>query len=222
MLMHRLRHTRACHVGRVANFALISMLSLGLAGCFTSDHPLIAANTSDQPLPAGAKFTEALNCASVNLACDNETGYRPAAAGSIQIEGGQYVLHFDPGSNPALSLPAAQGANKLSVLFKSIGQDLYIAQLDGGPQPSADGAYEPPRYLYSLIRKQGDYVYIYKYMCEENGDLKYVKAGQLKAITVSLGVAICQPSSLNGLAAVMRDRLANGAPPSERLELKPR
>ena len=66
----------------------------------------------------------------------------------------------------------------------------------------------------------GDYVYIYKYMCEENGDVKYVKSGLLKSITTSFGVAICQPSDLHGLAEVFQDRLANGLEPSERLELK--
>jgi hypothetical protein len=211
-------HPRSCRFRRVAGFATISMLGLGLAGCFTSKEPLIAAGASDHPLAAGTRFTEAVNCASVSLGCDSRIGYRPIATGSVTIEGGQYILHYDPGSNIAFSLPAARGANKLGLMFKSIGQDLYIAQLDDGPQQAGEEAL--PRYLYELIRMQGGNLYVYKYMCEENGDLGYVKSGQLDAVTTKLGVAVCRASSLEGLAAVFRARLANGAPPSERLQLK--
>ncbi|HVI04675.1 MAG TPA: hypothetical protein VM711_01095 [Sphingomicrobium sp.] len=205
---------------QLSKFVLILVFGVGLAGCFTSYDPLIAANASDHPLAVGARFTDALNCASVSFGCDSRNGYRPISSGSIEMERGQYVLHFDPGSNLALSLPAAQGANKPGLLFKSIGRGLYVTQLDGGPQDATGGDGAPPRYLYALVRMQGDYLYIYKYMCEENGDVKYVKSGLLKSITSSFGMAICQPSDLRGLAEVFRDRLANGLAPSERLELK--
>ena len=214
-------HLRAYGVRRIGTFGVIAILGLGLAGCFTANEPLITASASDHPLAAGAKFTEAVNCASVAIGCDSQTGYRPIGAGSVEMEDGHYVLHYDPGSNIAFSLPAARGKNKVSVLFKNIGQDLYIAQLDGGPQESAKGQDTPQRYLYELVRKQRGDLYTYNYMCEENGDLNYVKSGQLKAITSMFGVAICQPSTLDGLAAVFRARLANGAPPSERLQLRP-
>ena len=122
--------------------------------------------------------------------------------------------------NAAFSLPAAQGAKGLTVLFKSIGQDLYIAQLDSGPPDEAVGGDALPRYLYELVRMERSNLYIYKYMCEENGDLKYVKSGLLKSVTSVIGSAVCRPSDLHGLAKVFRARLANGRPPSERLELK--
>ena len=210
----------ACAVVQLSKFVLILALGVGLAGCFTSYDPLIAANASDHPLAVGTKFTDALNCASVSFGCDSPNGYRPLSTGSIEMERGQYVLHFDPGSNLALSLPAAQGANKPGLLFKSIGRDLYVTQLDAGPQDAAAGKGASPRYLYALVRMEGDYLYIYKYMCEENGDVKYVKSGLLKSITSSFGVAICQPTDLRGLAEIFQDRLANGLAPSERLELR--
>jgi hypothetical protein len=77
-----------------------------------------------------------------------------------------------------------------------------------------------PRYLYELVRMEGGNLYIYKYMCEENGDQKYVKSALLKSVTSTLGSAICRPSNLRGLAKIFRARLANGFPPSERLEFK--
>lgn len=217
--MRTLHYRRACLIKHGACFGLISAIALGLAGCFASNDPLIAANASDHPLVAGAKFTEAINCA-VNAGCDSPADYRPIASGSIGIERGQYVLHYDPGSNVAFSLPATQGANGPSALFKSIGRDLYIAQLDGGSFDATAGQDAPPRYFYELVRTQGDYLYIYKFACEENGDLKYVKSALLQSVRSSLGGAICQASDLHGLAAVFRARLANGLSPSERLELK--
>ena len=207
-------------IGRARKYVLVSVLALWLSGCFAGDNPLIAPNVSDHPLVAGTRFTDATNCASMSIGCDGQTGYKPIAVGSIEIEGGQYVLHFDPGSNIAFSLPAAQGAKGPSVLFKSIGQDLYIAQLDSGPPDAAVGGDALPRYLYELVKMEGGNLYIYKYMCEENGDLRYVKSGLLKSITSVIGSAVCRPSDLNGLAEVFRARLANGLPPSERLELK--
>lgn len=218
--MRTLRYPGASLIGRVANFTLISALCFGVAGCFAGDDPLIAANASDHPLAAGTQFTEATNCAAMNLGCDGQTGYRPIANGSIEMDGGQYVLRFDPGSNTAFSFPAAQGANGPTVLFKSIGEDLYIAQLDSGPPDAAVGGDALPRYLYELVRMEGSNLYIYKYMCEENGDLKYVKSGLLKSVTSVIGSAVCRPSDLHGLADVFRARLANGLPPSERLEIK--
>jgi len=214
--MRVLHHSSGLRLRRFGALAVISILGLGLAGCFASDEPLITASASDHPLPAGARFSEAMNCASVDLGCDSQSGYRTIATGSVALEDGQYVLNYDPGSNVAFLLP--KGANKISVLFKNIGQDLYIAQLDGGAEEAGDDA--PRRYLYELARMQGGDLYIYEYTCEANGDLKYVKSGQLKAITTSLGVAVCHASNLDGLAAVFRGRLTNGAPPSERLQLK--
>lgn len=219
--MRMSHHLRAYWVRRISALGVIAILGLGLASCFSANEPLITAGASDHPLTPGAKFTEAVNCASVALGCDSQIGYRPIGGGSVEMEDGHYVLHYDPNSNVAFSLPAAQGKNKVSVLFKSIGQDLYIAQLDGGPQEPVKGQDAPQRYLYELVRMQGSDLYIYNYTCEENGDLAYVKSGQLKAITSVLGVAICEPSNLDGLAAVFRARLTNGAPPSERLQLKP-
>lgn len=220
-LMRPLSYRRACLIKRGACLGLILATALVLAGCFASNDPLIAANASDHPLVAGAKFTEAVNCATAKLGCDSQAGYRPIASGSISIERGQYVLDYDPGSNVAFSVPTARGANGSGALFKSIGQDLYIVQLDGGSFDATAGQDTPPRYFYELVRKEGDYLYIYQYGCEENGDLQYVKSGLLQSIRSSLGGAICQTSDLRGLAAVFRARLANGLPPSERLELKP-
>ena len=93
----------ACLV-QLSKFVLVLALGIGLAGCFTSYDPLIAANASDHPLTIGARFTDALNCASVSFGCESRNGYRPMSTGSIEMERGQYVLNFDPGSNLALSL----------------------------------------------------------------------------------------------------------------------
>jgi hypothetical protein len=206
-------------MGRVRYWAVA--LSLALAGCFASKTPLIAPANADYPLGKATHFTESINCAGPELpaalACDGKVGYRPIAAGAITVQGGRYVLVYDKDSNPVFSLPAAQGAKPPALLFKAIGEDRYIAEVDMGAQP---GAEDMPRYFYTLVRVTGPSVLIYKYTCEENGDLRYVRAGQLAAIESPIGLPICQAKGLEGLAAIFRERLANGAPPDEKLELK--
>jgi hypothetical protein len=181
---------------------------------------LIAAEDADRPLPPTAHFTESLNCAApaAELACDSRDGYRTLASGVISLSDGSYVLTYDKGSNPAFALPAAQGAPPPTLMFKAIGDGLYIAQLDTGVA-DAETAAIMPRYIYSLVRIAGPVVSLYKYLCEENGDVAYVRSGQLAAVTSPMGIALCQPASLDGLATVFRARLANGQPPSEQLEL---
>jgi hypothetical protein len=196
-------------------------LAFGLAGCFASKAPLIQPANADYPLARAAHFTESINCAASDLpaalACESKAGYRQIAAGEIAVQDGRYLLVYDKDSNPVFALPAAKDAKPPALLFKAIGADGYIAEVDIGVQP---GVEEMPRYFYTLVRATGPSVLIYKYTCEENGDLRYVKGGQLAAIESPIGVPICQTTSLAGLATIFRERLANGAPPDEKLELK--
>lgn len=206
-------------MGRAKYWAVA--LGLALAGCFSSKQALIQPPDADHPLAQNAHFTESINCGAADipaaLACDNKGGYRQIAAGAVTMQDGRYVLVYDKDSNPVFSLPAAQNAKPPALLFKGVGGDSYIAQVDIGAQPP--GAEDMPRYLYTLVRVTGPTVLIYKYTCEENGDLRYVKAGQLAGIVSPIGLPICQATSIAGLAAIFRERLANGAPPDETLEL---
>jgi hypothetical protein len=49
-------HLHTCRLRRVSGFAAISILGLGLAGCFTSKEPLIAVGASDHSLAVGTRF----------------------------------------------------------------------------------------------------------------------------------------------------------------------
>lgn len=200
--------------------AWTALLGLALAGCFTSPQPLISPAMADHPLARTGHFTESINCAAAGqLVCDAKTGFKQIAAGVISTPGGRYQLSYDKDSNPVLSLTAAQNAPPPMLMFKSIGDDLYVAQVDTA-QTDPAMADALPRYLYSLVRIKDGAAFIYKYSCEENGDLRFVRSGQLGGIVSPIGVPMCQAKSIAGLAAVFRDRLANGLPPDEKIEVR--
>ena len=72
-----------------------------------------------------------------------------------------------------------------------------------------------------MVRITGQTAYVYVVMCEQNGDQAYVKSGALTRISIQMLVPTCEASSLDGLAAVFRDRIANGAVPDQKLEVEP-
>lgn len=199
-------------IARLAGLAACLMLS----GCFMSHKPLIASNTADFPFADGSHFIEETNCAGpAQIVCGSDQGYhQTASSGTMHITNGHYVVTPDPGSTFAAS--AGGGDSDPMLLLKGVGGGLYLAQMDMG----SDGKSGPPgggRYVYELLDVQGKDAYVYSFTCEQNGDAHYVKAGQLASITSTMGVPICNANSLANLAAIFRERIANGAQPSERM-----
>lgn len=186
--------------------------ALMLSGCFASQKPLIAAGSADRPFADGATFTEYVNCATaVLLGC---TGYSAKGTGSLSIKNGAYVGNPDPGDDTAAKLAVQPGAGADSpVLLKAMGGDLFLLQVSmGGPDASL-----PDKYIYQLVQIKGATAYIYLMTCEENGDKRFVKSGQLTAITNAMMMATCETDDTQNLMKVFRDRLENGAVPNEKL-----
>ena len=186
-------------------------LGLMLSGCFASQRALIATGSADRPFRDGATFTEYVNCATaVLLGC---SGYSAKGSGSVSIKNGAYVGNPDPGDDTAAKMAAMGGGGDAPVLLKAMGDDLFLLQLSMG-QASAG---MPDSYIYELLQIKGSTAYIYLMTCEENGDKRFVKSGQLTAITNAMMMATCEADDAQNLVKVFRDRLENGAVPNEKL-----
>ena len=183
-----------------------------LSGCFASQKPLIAAASADRPFRDGATFTEYVNCATaVLLGC---TGYSAKGSGSLSIKNGAYVPKPDPGDDTAAKMAAQSGGGDAPVLLKAMGDDLFLLQVSMDGEASAS---MPDKYIYQLVQIKGSTAYVYLMTCEENGDKRFVKSGQLTAITDAMMMATCEADDAQNLVKVFRDRLANGAVPNEKL-----
>lgn len=182
-----------------------------LSGCFASQKPLIATSSADRPFSDGATFTEYVNCATaVLLGC---TGYSAKGTGSLSIKNGAYVANPDPGDDMAAKMAAQQGGGDSPILLKAMGDDLFLLQVSMG------GADTGPsdKYIYQLVQIKGSTAYVYLMTCEENGDKRFVKSGQLTAITDAMMMTTCEADDAQNLMKVFRDRLENGAVPNEKL-----
>jgi hypothetical protein len=190
----------------------VGPLALVLSGCFASNAPLIAPADADHPFADGAAYVDYANCAkSPLLGC---AGYKKTEWGTMRLQDGAYVLRPDPASNPALSLPAAQASKPVPVLFKKIGEGLYLAQA------TMDDSGEGLGYAYGVLKVEGAVAFAYNFQCEENGDKRYVQSGELDSISTELIAPTCKARSVAGLAKVFADRLQSGAEPDAKYEVK--
>lgn len=189
--------------------------SLALGDCFASQAPLVTTSNVDSPLAAGV-VTEYFNCATDAGKLVGCTGYQSRGTAKLTVKDGLYTIHPDP--NPALAAIFPGGQVKdMSFRLGKIGADLYALQLPFGDDDGPRGA--APNYIYELIRLQGQTAYLYEFSCEQNGDMAYVRSGDLAKISDALFVPTCETASLEGLGKVFADRLANGAPPDEKFEV---
>jgi hypothetical protein len=190
---------------------------LTLSGCFASQAPLVTASNADTPLAAGV-VTEYFNCATEAGKLVGCTGYQSRGTAKLTVKDRLYTVHPDP--NPALAglFPGGQ-VKDISFRLGKVGADLYVLQLPFSDAPPADAT--TPQYVYELIRLQGQTAYLYEFSCEQNGDMAYVRSGDLAKISGALFVPTCETASLEGLGKVFADRLANGAPPDEKFEVAP-
>jgi len=188
-----------------------------LGGCFMGGKPLITTKTADYPFKDGVHFAEETNCASTGqLVCNKNEKYHQVSTGTLHIKNKTYVLAPDP--NSTFAMAGAGGGSDAAVLIKSVGDGYYVVQMDSGAAPGGDtGPGADMRYLYEFMKLDGKTAYAYSFTCEQNGDARYVKAGKLASIASVMGMPACHPNSLANLAAVFRDRVANGAVPSERI-----
>jgi hypothetical protein len=192
--------------------------ALCLSGCFASKAALITPETADTPFGQAAKVTVYVNCASEGGSLLGCTGYKASGGGTLKLDHGAYIVEPDPASNPFANMAGAQGpAQDMHVMLKNVGGDLYVAQIPWGDGTASDEDHD----IYEMVRITGQTAYIYVVLCEQNGDQAYVKSGALTRISIQMLVPTCEADSLDGLATVFRDRIANGAIPDQKFEVQP-
>jgi hypothetical protein len=187
--------------------------ALFLSACFSSEQPLITAESADTPLPSGVKIADFTNCAGAAGQLMGCQGYRATGSEVLLLDGKTYVIRPDPHSAPP-ALPAGIVSQDMRVLLKHADGELYIAQL-----PFDNKAAGSSRYLYEAVRIHDRTAYIYNLLCEQNGDQAYVRSGALREISTALYMPTCEAASLSGLAKIFADRIANGAQPDRKFEL---
>ena len=158
--------------------------SVLLSGCYQSAAPLIAPGAADFPWGARVRYTSFEWNAAMRQ-------WEPAEPGVTSRDGDHYVQVVD-GSPPGDATPFT---------LKSIGGDFYIGQEE------ADS-----RYVYDLLKIEGDLVYEYAMSCDESAR-KYVAQGLIDDIKMEglLGNT-CTVSSFDKLAQVLRAIAENGQP----------
>lgn len=193
--------------------------TLFLSGCFMSKEALITPKNADYPLTKGSHFSELMDCSNAdNLICASKGGGdQQMATGIVTIKNGRYAMKYDVNSNAAFSLPAMQNGGNPTFLLKNVGGNLYLAEADSG-ESAPPGQQDPfgARYLYGFVRIDGKTATVYQFMCEQNGDRRYVAAGRLTKIADAMGVPLCLVKNVDGAAAIFRDRIAAGEKPKEK------
>jgi len=162
---------------KVRPLCMALVCSALLSGCYQSTTPLIAAGTSDFPFGARTRYT------AFEWDADMKQ-WEMSEPGSTSRDGDHYVQLAD-GSSPADATPFT---------LKSIGGGFYIGQEE------ADS-----RYVYDLLKIDGDTVYEYALSCDDESGQPFVMQGLIDSITTE-GVLgkICTVSSFDKLARVFR------------------
>ena len=200
---------------------LATSLMLALNGCFASEQPLISDQTADTPFADGTHFAEFTNCdangAGQLLSC---TGYKQTGTDTVQVKNGISRFHADTGASVTMNqvLPGS-AQQQFDVRFKQIGLNLFVIQMPLEGLGTANN--HDPRWTYAIMRRDGNSAYLYVAQCEQNGDAAYVRSGLLTGIVEYLFQPTCEPASLNGLARIFADRIANGQVPDRRFDITP-
>jgi len=204
-----------------AQTLMASCLVLLLAGCFASEQPLITGDNADNPFPDGTRLAEFSNCdataAGELLGCK---GYRQTGTDTLSVKDGIATVRAETGIGATVNkmLPGST-MSEVDVRFKQVAPGLYAIQTSLGDNPPGTGPEKGLFWTYMMMRRDGDSAYFYLLQCEKNGDHAYLRSGALIGIVDYMLQPTCEPASLDGLAKIMADRIANGQAPDKRFDI---
>jgi hypothetical protein len=202
---------------------LAPLFSFLLTGCFASTTPLINTANASTPFKDGTIVTEYGNCDTsqeITLSCK---GFIAQGTSVLSLKDGAYQLQIDPTDDAAQVLQAQNPGGDMTMLLKDIGEGDYVIQLDMGEK-----AVDADRYVYELFKLEGKVGYLYLMNCDPAADERYVRSGELTAITTAslipeitpaLMNSTCKIDSIQHLATIFKARLAHGLKPDKKFEI---
>lgn len=202
------RHFLRCEI------LLAPFFSLLLSGCFANTTPLINTANASTPFKDGAILTEYGNCdidLPITVSCK---GFIAQGTSVLSRKDSTYQLQADPTDDGAQVYLAQHPDGNMTMLFKDVGEGDYVIQLDMG-QKEIDA----DRYIYELFKFDGKVGYLYFMNCDPAADDRYVRSGELTAISTALMMTTCKTDSIQHLAKIFKARLATGLKPDKKFEI---
>ena len=163
-----------------------------LAGCYTTDAPLILPSDADYPFPATVDYMRV-----------DTTGVNDPTQGRLERQG-EFYVHSETGDGQVSY-----------VLFRRLRDDYYLVQQSSaatGPMDydsATTGSSD-----YDMVRITPEIVYLYNARCSENWDGPFIASGELRVQRTQAGVS-CTPQSLDALRRLMESKIDDTNPVTE-------